>query len=247
MDSRITAFLLASVGATIFAGTLANGQLAPASIDAAERNNDIGFTEEFFLEDCSFSTTGSNRYFVLEPGYRLLLTGEDEGAEVELEITVLDKTKKVDGVTTRVVEERESEDGELVEVSRNYFAICEETNSVFYFGEEVDFYENGKIASHEGSWLAGKKGAKAGLIMPGLVLINSKYMQEVAPGVAMDRARILSIDEELRTPAGRFDGVLKTWETTPLEPGVNEFKFYAPGIGLIQDKELRLEEHGFKK
>ena len=190
MDSKITAVLLASVAATIFAGTLANGQLAPASIDAAERNNNIGFTEEFFLEDCNFSTTGSNRYFVLEPGYRLLLTGEDEGAEVELEITVLDKTKKVDGVTTRVVEERESEDGELVEISRNYFAICEETDSVFYFGEDVDFYENGEIASHEGSWLAGKKGAKAGLIMPGLVLINSKYMQEVAPGVAMDLSLI---------------------------------------------------------
>ena len=247
MDSRITAFLLASVAATIFAGTLASGQTGPVSEDAVERNNDIGFTEEFFLEDCDFSTTGSNRFFVLEPGYRLLLTGEDEGAEVELEITVLDKTKKVDGITTRVVEERESEDGELVEISRNYFAICEETNSVFYFGEDVDFYENGKVVNHDGSWLAGKKGAKAGLMMPGLVLINSKYMQEVAPEVAMDRARILSIDEELRTPVGKFDGVLKTWETTPLEPGVNEFKFYAPGIGLIQDKELRLEDHGFKK
>jgi hypothetical protein len=246
MDSRITAFLLASVAATIFAGTLANGQIAPASIDATERNNNIGFTDEFFLEDCDFSTTGSNRYFVLEPGYRLFLTGEDEGAEVELSITVLDKTKQVDGVATRVVEERESEDGELVEVSRNYFAFCEQTSSIFYFGEDVDFYEDGKIVDHHGSWLAGKKGAEPGLVMPGLVLINSKYVQEIAPGIAMDRARILSIDEELKTPAGRFDGVLKTWETTPLEPDVNEYKFYAPGIGLIQDGKLKLEEHGFK-
>lgn len=247
MHSKITAFLLAAIVATVFAGALANGQLGPAGIEAAERDK-IGFTDEFFIEDCDFSTTGSNRFFILEPGYRLFLTGEnEEDAEVELEITVLDKTKKVDGVMTRVMEERESEDGELVEVSRNYLAFCEQTSSIFYFGEAVDFYEDGKIVDHHGSWLAGKNGAKPGILMPGLVLLNSKYMQEVAPGVAMDRARIVSIDEEIRTPAGKFEGVLKVWETTPLEPGVNEFKFHAPGIGLVQDEDLKLKEHGFKK
>ena len=55
-----------------------------------------------------------------------------------------------------MVEERETEDGELVEVSRNFFAICEETNSVFYFGEEVDDDEDGEIVGHEGAWLAGE-------------------------------------------------------------------------------------------
>jgi hypothetical protein len=245
MNSKITAFLLAAIGATVFAGALANGQLALAGVEAAR--DKIGFTDDFFLEDCDFSTTGSNRFFILEPGYRLFLTGEnDEGAKVELEITILDKTKKVDGVMTRVMEERESEDGELVEVSRNFLAMCEQTSSVFYFGEEVDDYEDGKIVGHDGAWLAGKNGAKAGLLMPGLVLLNSKYMQETAPGVAMDRARIVTMDEEIRTPAGKFEQVLKIWETTPLEPGVNEFKFHAPGIGLVQDKELKLKEYGFK-
>jgi hypothetical protein len=245
MNSKITAFLLAAIGATVFAGALANGQLALAGVDTAR--DKIGFTDDFFLEDCDFSTTGSNRFFILEPGYRLFLTGEnDEGAKVELEITILDKTKKVDGVMTRVMEERESEDGELVEVSRNFLAMCEQTSSVFYFGEEVDDYEDGKIVGHDGAWLAGKNGAKAGLLMPGLVLLNSKYMQETAPGVAMDRARIVTMDEEIRTPAGKFEQVLKIWETTPLEPGVNEFKFHAPGIGLVQDKELKLKEYGFK-
>jgi hypothetical protein len=72
-------------------------------------------------------------------------------------------------------------------------------------------------------------------------------MEETAPGVAMDRARIVSMDEEIRTPAGKFKNVLKIWETTPLEPGVNEFKFWAADVGLIQDGDLKLKEHGFKK
>ncbi|HEY8140853.1 MAG TPA: hypothetical protein VIE86_07195 [Nitrososphaera sp.] len=247
MNSKITAFLLAAAVATVFAGALANAQLGPAGLEAAERDK-IGFTDEFFIEDCDFSTTGSNRFFILEPGYKSVLTGEnDEGAKVELIITVLDKTKLVDGVMTRVVEERESEDGELVEVSRNYFAFCKQTSSVFYFGEAVDFYENGQIVDHHGSWLAGKNGAKAGLFMPGIVLLNSKYMEETAPGVAMDRGRVVSMDEEIRTPAGKFNNVLKIWETTPLEPGTNEFKFWAADVGLIQDGDLKLKEHGFKK
>lgn len=248
MNSRITVFLIAGLAATVFAGALTNGTLSSSGLDAATERDGVGFTDEFFLEDCDFSTTGSNRFFILEPGYRLLLAGKnDEGAKVELEITVLDETKKVDGVNTRVMEERETEDGELVEVSRNYIAFCKQTSSMIYYGEDVDFYEKGKIVNHDGAWLAGKKGAKPGILMPGLILLNSKYMQETAPGVAMDRARIVSMDETVKTPAGTFDGVVKMWETTPLEPGISELKLHAPGICLVQDKELKLREYGVVK
>jgi hypothetical protein len=146
----------------------------------------------------------------------------------------------IEGIETRVVEERETEDGELVEVSRNYFAICNRTNSVIYFGEEVDIYEDGVIVGHEGEWLAGVDGARPGIIMPGTVLVGARYFQEVAPGVALDRAEIVSLTATVQTPAGRFTRCLRTRETTPLEPGEVEFKSYAPGIGLIQDEVLRL-------
>ncbi len=235
-------FLL--VAALTTAGAFTSGQLALAGGDS--KKNEIGFTDEFFLEDCDFSSTGSNRFFILEPDYRLVFGGEgDRGEDVELIITVLDETKVVDGIKTRVVEERESVDGELVEVSRNYFAICKQTNSAFYFGEDVDIYEGGQIVSHEGAWLAGQEGAEAGLAMPGIVLLGSKYQQEIAPGIAMDRARIVSMDEEVDTAAGEFEDVLKIAETTPLEPGVVEYKYYAAEVGLIQDGDLKLEEYGF--
>jgi hypothetical protein len=144
-----------------------------------------------------------------------------------------------------VVEERETEDGELTEVSRNYFAICSQNNSVFYFGEDVDFYEDGEIVNHDGSWLHGQRGARAGLIMPGLPLLGARYFQEVAPGVALDRAEIVDLQASLRTPLRRFTNVLLTEESTPLEPGVTELKFYAPGIGLIRDADLLLVHAGF--
>ena len=91
-----------------------------------------------------------------------------------------------------------------------------------YFGEDVDMYEDGKIVSHEGAWIAGENGSKAGMIMPGKVEIGLKYYQEIAPGVAEDRAEIISVNDTLDTPAGTFKQVLKTEETNPLKPGEKE-------------------------
>lgn len=215
-----------------------NAQAQPRGPAAAASSD---FQQEFGLANRTLLSKGRNEYFVLEPGFRLEL----QGGDTRLHITVLDETKKVNGVETRVVEEREWKNGELYEVSRNYFAICEQTKDVFYFGEEVDFYEKGKVVKHDGSWLAGEKGNKPGLIMPGSPKPKMRYYQEVAPGVAMDRAEVVSLTDTCKTPAGTFQRCLKVKETTPLEPFASEYKYYAPGIGLVRDEDLRLIKYGF--
>jgi len=75
--------------------------------------------------------------------------------------------------------------------------------------------------------------------------VGMKYYQEIAPGVAMDRAEVLSLDEVLKTPAGDFPNSLKTQEGTALNLLEKEFKTYAPGIGLIQDQKLLLVDYGY--
>ena len=199
-----------------------------------------GWMTTFDLKNCDFVSSGENTYFVLKPGYQVILRGQEDGEELQLVMTVLNETKVVDGIETRVVEEKESEGGNIVEVSRNYFAMCKPTNNVIYFGEDVDMYEDGKIVSHEGAWLAGQNGSKAGMIMPGEVEVGLKYYQELAPGVAEDRAEIVSVNDTLDTPVGTFKQVLKNEETNPLKPGEKENKFYAPGRGLIQDETIKL-------
>jgi hypothetical protein len=201
------------------------------------------WTERFLVEPGELRSSGRNPYFVLEPGYQLVLEGEGK----RLTITVLQETRRVDGVETRVVEERETEGNALLEVSRNYFAISARSNSVFYFGEDVDVYENGKLASHEGAWHAGVGGARSGLMMPGLPLLHARFYQEIAPRVAMDRAEIVGLGDTLVTPAGRFTNVLTVEETTPLEPEVREAKRYAPGVGLVQDGALTLVRYGMAR
>lgn len=102
-----------------------------------------------------------------------------------------------------------------------------------------------RVSSHSGAWRSGEGDAKFGLIMPGNPTVGMKYFQEVAPGVAMDRAEIVSLDETFSTPAGEFPKSLKTKEGTALNLLEVEYKTYAPGIGLIQDEKLLLTEQGF--
>jgi hypothetical protein len=206
--------------------------------------NNGGWQDTFNLENCDLSPSGANDYFILEPGYQLILEGQEDGEDIQLKITVLDETKTVNGTEAGIVEEIETEGGEVVEISRNWFVVCKPSNDIFYLGEEVDIYEDGKIVDHEGAWEAGVNDARHGLIMSGTPEIGMKYYQEIAPGVAEDRAEIVALDKTLDTPVGKFEKVLETEETNALKPGEKESKFYAPGIGLIQEESLMLVKHG---
>lgn len=225
---------------TLLAGGIVCAMQTPAQ-DKAD-----SWTETLSPIDEPLTNIGRNTYFILEPGYQLVLKGKEDGAQTELVITVLDETLDVNGVKTRVLEERESTDGKLIEVSRNFFAVGEKTGNVYYFGEDVDVHKKDGSVVHEGAWREGKGDAKHGILVPGAIKIGDRYYQEKAPKVAMDRAENVSTGETVKTPAGEFKNCLKAKETTPLESGVG-YKFYAPEIGIVKDGTLKLVKNGFVK
>lgn len=199
-----------------------------------------GWQTEFNLSSRRLSPTGESRYFILKPGYQVTLASNN----AKLVIAVLDETKVFNGITTRVVEEREEKNGALYEVARNFYAMDEVTGDAFYFGEEVDFYKDGKVTGHAGAWLAYQNSNRPGMIMPGSPAVGMKYYQEVAPGVAMDRAEVLSVNDAYKTPAGEFKDCLTTRESSAIDPAVEQ-KTYAPGIGLVHDAGMKLVSYGY--
>ncbi len=205
---------------------------------------DQPWMKSFDVDPIDLVTVGESPYFILKPGFRLTLEGKEGGSVVQLVITVLNETKTLGGIDTRVVEERETKDGLPIEISRNYFAIDSRTKDVYYFGEEVDMFKHGKLTGHEGAWAHGSNGARFGLMMPGKPLVGLRHFQEMAPEVAMDRAEIVSVSERVTTRAGVFEGCLKTKETTPLEMFAKEYKLYARGVGLIREGSLELVSYG---
>ncbi len=195
----------------------------------------------FSVDKKTLGVKGSNPFFVLTPGYRLTYRhGKDSVSD-----TVLDETATIDGVECRVIEDRETKNGQLVELTRDYYAIDSGTNDVYYFGEDVDAYKNGTVTGHGGSWRSGVKGARFGLMMPGVPKAGQRFYQEWAPGAGMDRAEILGLQERTTTPAGTFENCVHTRETSAIEKGSEE-KWYAPGIGPVRDAEMLLVEYGKK-
>jgi hypothetical protein len=202
------------------------------------------FTESFGVDKAELTSVGTNRFFVLAPGFQAVYTGTEAGKPTVLTITVLPETRLIDGVATRVVLENETAEGQVAEISTNYFAFCPRTSDVFYFGEDTAEFKDGKVTSTAGTWHSGEQGAHFGLAMPGSPLLGARYYQEVAPKVAMDRAEVKSLTEKSETPAGTFADCLLTDETSATESG-HEAKLYAPGIGLVQDAGLKLTKYGF--
>jgi hypothetical protein len=222
-------------------------------------NNDE-FTTDFRLEDCKFKDKGENPYFILKPGYQLVLESENEKS---VETVLRDKKKiNLDGrkIKTRVLEERalEWDEGEWVtiEISLNYFAICKKTNAIYYFGEwsrdcEDGFDENDECeggADTAGSWEAGVDGAMPGLMMTGPPLLGAKYFQEIALAQdAVDRGEIAEMGLDWPEEEPEFTGCIKIFDTNPAEGecGEDDEKIYCPGIGIVQDEDLVLTSYGF--
>lgn len=196
-----------------------------------------GWRDRFSITKAGLLPTGTNPYITMQPGRVVTLKhGNDT-----LTVSILPDTQQVDGVTTGILEERETKNGTLAEVSRNFMATDRNTGDVYYFGEDVDNYKNGKVVNHESAWRAGINGARFGLMIPAKPLVGQKFYQEIAPKVAMDRVEVVSTNDTVKTPAGIFEHCVHLRETTPLERDVSH-KYYAPGVGIIKDDAFELAE-----
>ena len=193
------------------------------------------------LNPADFSTTIDNPLFPLSNLETKIFEGQEtdpdtgETVDVSLESTVLSKTSKVAGIDVLVLEELAYEDGLLIERALDYFAQHRD-GTVYYFGEKVGNYADGKFVDHAGSWIAGRHGATPGIIMPAAPFVGQTFNQENAPGVAEDQAEVVAVGESIRTPAGRFTDCVVMEDTSPLDPGVVDTKWYCPGIGLVRDE-----------
>ena len=189
-------------------------------------------------DDFGSSLVIDNRYFPLVPGTVRVYVGRREGVPTRSEFCVTRQTKEIQGVETRVVHDRAFEDGVLVEDTLDWHAQ-DDSGAVWYLGEDTkELAPDGTVVSTEGSWEAGVDGAKAGFIMLADPHVGDRYYQEFSHNVAEDQAKVLSLDETLTvtvngTPT-TYQNVLLTQETSRLDPGVLEYKYYARGVGLIR-------------
>ena len=174
-------------------------------------------------------------------GKKYIYEGQTRDGLERIEEQRLTTTKTILGITCIVVEFKAFLNGTLIEKAIDWYAQ-ENTGIVWYFGEAVDNYNiNGSLKNHAGSWEAGVDGAKPGIIMPANPPMGFKYREEYYFNYAEDQAEILATGQMVTIPFGTFNNCIKTRNWTELDPGLNENKFYAPGIGLV--KEVNVKEN----
>jgi hypothetical protein len=206
---------------------LANG-LAGGGIEANPYNPVINPRD--------FVSRVSNRYFRLRPGTVFTYEKNTPAGRERTEIEVTRDKKRVLGVLTTVVRHRGWLNGQLKEDARDWYAQDRRGN-VWYFGEEVDNYENGRIKDHAGSWEAGVDGAKAGIIMLNEPIVGLTYRQEFYKGQAEDMGTVIALNRTVTGPTGTFRGCLQTRDWSVIDKTVNEYKYYCPQVGFLTLEE----------
>jgi hypothetical protein len=183
------------------------------------------------IDPNNFVAEITNKYFPLKPGK--VFTYEGNNGTVKSTTTVTNEHKTILGVQTTTVKDTLLLNGQLHEDTLDWYAQDKEGN-VWYFGEDTKEYQNGKVVSTEGTWEAGVNGAKPGIIMQANPQIGGPIYQEYYQNHAEDQFQVLSTNESLTLPIGKYEGCIKTKEWTRLEPSVAEEKVFCPGIGFAQ-------------
>ena len=179
------------------------------------------------------STNINNKFFKLPEGRKLVYEGEtlEDGTE-KVEISISGETKDILGVKTLIYLDKVWLDDELIEETKDYLAQ-DIYGNVWYFGEDVNNYEDGELLDHEGAWLAGVDGAQPGIWIKSSHLTGDSYRQEYYKGKAEDMRDVSSIGEPVQIALGSYTDCVKMYDWTPLEPDAKEFKHYCSEVGAM--------------
>jgi hypothetical protein len=191
------------------------------------------------VDPSSFDQPVANDYFPLEPGTVTRYRGTEDGEVFHERVVVTSRTKVIQGVTTTVVRDVvRRTDGSLAESTRDWYA-ADDAGNVWYFGEATATYDDdGHVESREGSWQAGVDGAVAGTIMPADPSPTDAFRQEFLRGEAEDQAWVVQRGVTATVPFGSLHDVVRTFEWSRLEKGVVSEKLYAPGVGIVRERDV---------
>ena len=177
-----------------------------------------------------------------------ILIGKSGTQSARVERSTLNRTKTFmfhgEPVETMIVVGKDFVGGQLQEITFDYFAESDD-GGVYYFGEDVDEYQNGKIVGHNGAWHYGANTDFLGLIIPGRPQVGQKFQAENVPGITKEDDEIVSVTATVKLAIGAFKNAVKIKESYP--DGSVEYKYYVPSVGTVTeiapDGTVNLRQH----
>ena len=234
---------LALAGATALAAAALGGagqvDAAPASQGSQTIKSGAGPGWPRTLHPNDFVARVDNPRFPLKPGSRWHYRGVDEGGRFTDKMHVTHRTKRIEGVRTTVVHDVVLKHGKPREVTDDWYAQDRDGN-VWYFGENTkELDRHGHVTSREGSFKAGRDGARPGVLFPGHPRVGTTARQEYYKGHAEDHFKVLDRNARVSVPYVSSHHAVKTKEWTPLEPGILEHKYYVRGVGDVKEVTVK--------
>jgi hypothetical protein len=205
---------------------------------AGESGKAVSSTTPAF-DPAAFVRPVDNPYFPLTPGLVTRLRGVDDGERVSEVVRVTGSTTAILGVDATVVRDIvRRADGSVAEKTHDWYA-ADDLGNVWYLGEATATYdEDGRVESREGSWQAGQRGARPGVLVPADARSSAATRPEFARGRAEDQSWFVQHLGHLRSHGHRYRDVVRSFEWTRLESGVISQKFYARGLGIVAEHDL---------
>jgi hypothetical protein len=191
------------------------------------------------IDRSTFTSNVDNPWFPLEVGTTLVYAGTKDGKDALDLFVTTERTRMIDGVEARVVEDRLFLGGVLEERTSDYYAQ-DACGNVWYFGEDTAVLDrHGRVVDTSGSFHAGVNGAQPGVFMQAQPELRRKFRQEWLKGRAEDTFNAAELSTSVSVPYGSFQHALRTEERTALEPGVLDNKYYARGIGQVVERSVK--------
>jgi len=204
-------------------------------------------------------TYPANPWLSLEEGRVSVIGSEDE----VVVILNTDETREIQGVECRIVAEvameiAEDDDDEEgfeieyvpVEVTYDFFAQTL-SGDVVYCGENTVEYEEGFPVSTDGTFIAGLEFAKSGYVVRAAPAEGDADRQEF---LLEDAEDYVIYQNPGATPAedlgGEVEGFecdgdcLQTLESTPIDAGTIELKYYLSGVGFVLAVPFEADDEG---
>jgi hypothetical protein len=200
---------------------------------------DSGLGSGIGVNATEMSSVVSNPLLMFNTLKRAVYVGKERDGDtgqsfkVRLELTARDTAETIAGVLATVIEGTDYADDEVVERAQKFYAQ-HRSGDVYCIAEHIDDYEGGKMVGHEGQWVAGENGTRAGLLMPASPKPGDMFEPERAPGIAQERSKVVSTSRTIKVPAGTFKGCIETEVYDPIGKTTVR-RWYCPGAGLVKE------------
>ncbi len=202
----------------------------PAAVSGASRLRD----SRAVPQATHFTARVDNPWFPLLPGTRYVYIGVKDGQPSRDVVTVMHRVRTIAGAPCAVVRDRLYLRGRLRERTTDWYSQ-DSHGTVWYFGENTaELDRHGRVTSTSGTWMAGVRGARAGIFMPARPRLGQSFRQEFYKGQAEDHFKVIGLFTTVTPPGVKNTLLTKEW--TPLEPGVIDHKLYVRGIGTVLEQ-----------